>query len=249
VVGIDGREFTVAAFNAHWGIGRFGKLRGVPYDVAAAIESFEADVVVVPESWRAEDGVSVLDPLVPAGYHVESVEMMRLAKRRDHTRESVPSNGGWELAIASRFPIVARKELPIGNLKADPAGARYALVCTLDIDGRPVEIVGIHTSSKVWLLAPVRHMLTLRRQIEQNGSRPHIIAGDFNFWGPAVSACFPGWRRTVRGRTYPSTRPHSQIDHVLVTGDIDVLSAEVLPATPSDHRPIRTRLRLRGQVS
>ena len=54
----------------------------------------------------------------------------------------------------------------------------------------------------------------------------------------------PGWDRPVRGRTYPAPRPHSQIDHVLVRGGIEAVHAEVLPATPSDHHPIRTRLRL-----
>jgi endonuclease/exonuclease/phosphatase family metal-dependent hydrolase len=55
-----------------------------------------------------------------------------------------------------------------------------------------------------------------------------------------------GWHRPVRGRTYPSKSPHSQIDHVLVRGGIDPIAGEVLPETPSDHRPIRARLRLAG---
>jgi endonuclease/exonuclease/phosphatase family metal-dependent hydrolase len=54
-----------------------------------------------------------------------------------------------------------------------------------------------------------------------------------------------GWDRPVRGRTYPSHRPHSQIDHVLVRGGIESIEGEVLAATPSDHRPVRARLRLR----
>jgi endonuclease/exonuclease/phosphatase family metal-dependent hydrolase len=54
----------------------------------------------------------------------------------------------------------------------------------------------------------------------------------------------PGWRRAVVGRTYPSHRPHSQIDHILVNEKIEVLSGEVLPACGSDHRPVCARLRL-----
>jgi endonuclease/exonuclease/phosphatase family metal-dependent hydrolase len=54
----------------------------------------------------------------------------------------------------------------------------------------------------------------------------------------------PGWRRAVRGRTYPAHRPHSQIDHVLVRDDVSVQWGEVLAETPSDHRPVRARLRL-----
>ena len=53
-----------------------------------------------------------------------------------------------------------------------------------------------------------------------------------------------GWDRPVRGRTFPARRPHSQIDHVLVRGGIQALEGEVLAETPSDHRPIRARLRL-----
>jgi endonuclease/exonuclease/phosphatase family metal-dependent hydrolase len=59
-----------------------------------------------------------------------------------------------------------------------------------------------------------------------------------------VVAVLPGWRRAVFGRSWPAHRPHSQIDHVLVRDDVTVLSGEVLGATPSDHRPIRARLRV-----
>jgi len=101
----------------------------------------------------------------------------------------------------------------------------------------------LHTSSKVWRLAPVRHLLNAKRQLT-NGT-PQILAGDFNFWGPPVAMLMPGWDRPVRGRTYPSHRPHSQIDHVLVRGGIESIEGEVLAATPSDHRPARARPRLR----
>jgi endonuclease/exonuclease/phosphatase family metal-dependent hydrolase len=55
---------------------------------------------------------------------------------------------------------------------------------------------------------------------------------------------FPGWRRTVRGATYPSHRPHSQIDHVLVNDHLECVEAEVADDRQSDHRPVRVRLRV-----
>jgi len=75
-----------------------------------------------------------------------------------------------------------------------------------------------------------------------SGPEPAIVAGDFNLWGPAVAGLFKGWRRTVRGRTYPAHRPHSQIDHVLVNAAISWSDAEVLPAFGSDHRAVKVRL-------
>jgi endonuclease/exonuclease/phosphatase family metal-dependent hydrolase len=238
------RDFTVAAFNAHWGIGRYGGSEGVRFDVAEIVRNLEADIVVVPEAWRDADGVGVLDGLCADGYHVESMELMRLELRPARRRRvwSVPRGGAWELAICSRFPVVDRRLIPMGSVWRDPSGPRNALGLTVTIAATPVEVIGLHTSSKFWRLAPMQHLLTLRNGIVERG--PQVLAGDFNFWGPPVAAAMRGWDRPVRGRTFPASHPHSQIDHVLIRGGIQSLGGEVLDATPSDHRPIRARLRL-----
>jgi endonuclease/exonuclease/phosphatase family metal-dependent hydrolase len=57
-----------------------------------------------------------------------------------------------------------------------------------------------------------------------------------------VRRIFPEWRSTVRGRTYPSHRPHSQIDHILVNEGVRCVSASVVNDDHSDHRPVRARL-------
>jgi endonuclease/exonuclease/phosphatase family metal-dependent hydrolase len=244
------RDFTVAAFNAHWGFGRYGRFHGVRFDVARVVRGFAADLVVVPEAWRDLDGIGVLDGLGDHGFHVETIELMPLHLRpRSHNsdRAAVPYEGAWELAVCSRFPVLERRLIPMGIVRTDAPGMRYALALTVAIDGVPVEIIGLHVSSKVWRLAPLQHLLTLRGGIVEGG--PQILAGDFNFWGPPVGRLMRGWERPVRGRTYNSRRPHSQIDHVLVRGGIQALGGEVLAATPSDHRPIRARLRLLDGVT
>ncbi len=243
-------EFVVAAFNAHWGVGRFDAERLVPFDVATTVKGFDADIVVVPEAFRDDDGMGVLDPLCAEGYDIQVVRMMPLALRprnRNANRDGVPRHGTWELAVCSRSPVLGRREIPIGVIPDDPAGLRNALAVTVDIGGTAVEVVGVHTSSKVWKLAPVRHLLELKRQL--GPVRPQIIAGDFNFWGPPVGLIMRGWKRPVRGRTYPSRRPHSQIDHVLVRGGVEPVSGEVLGATLSDHLPVRARLRVGNGVT
>ncbi len=238
-------EFTVAAFNAHWGVGRFGDVRGVPYDVAGLVRSFDADIVAVAESWRDDDGRGILDPLRDDGYQVEHVEQMPLVLRHDRNgvRDAAPRAGIWEMAVCTRFPVLSRREISLDAQRSGPVCSRLALSVTVDVGGTPVEVIALHTSSKVWRLAPVRHLLNAKRQLTKD--TPQILAGDFNFWGPPVAMLMPGWDRPVRGRTYPSHRPHSQIDHVLVRGGIESLEGEVLAATPSDHRPVRARLRMR----
>jgi endonuclease/exonuclease/phosphatase family metal-dependent hydrolase len=248
-------EFTLAAFNAHWGYGRFGVNRGVRFDVVELVRKWDVDVIVVPESNRSYDGEGMLDELqdasFPGGaYHVETIEMMDLERRRrnrETSRDAVPARGVWELAVCSRLPVLERKRYSLGRVPTDPPGERHALALTISVGGAPVEVVGLHASSKVWFLAGLRHLYGLKRRLPAGG--PQVIAGDFNFWGPPVGMLMPGWQRPVRGRTYPAPNPHSQIDHVLLRGGIEAVTAEVLPATPSDHRPIRTQLRLTEGVA
>ena len=238
------QELVIAAFNAHWGVGRWGDERGVRFDVAEVVRGFDADIVVVAECWRHDDGRGILDDLANDGYNVEYCQLMPLVLRRDRSghRDAAPRVGTWELAVMSRFPIVARREITIGTIKWDPVGSRRALEVTTDVNGTPLDVVGLHTSSRLQTLAPVRHLFGLKRQLP-NG-RPQVIAGDFNLWGPPVALMMPGWKRPVRGRTWPAPKPHSQIDHVLVRGGIEPISGEVLAATPSDHRPVRAHVRL-----
>ncbi len=207
------------------------------------MRGFDADLVVVVESFRRHDGQGVLDDLTDDGYRIESLELSTLTLGGFRPRYDVPGEGRWEIAICSRFPIRARRELPIGRIPRDAGGDRSALMCTIDVEGTDVDLVGVHVSSKLWKLAPMRHLRALRPQLPTQ-ERTAIVAGDFNLWGPGVLAVLPGWHRALRGRTYPAHRPHSQIDHILVRDDITVLSGEVLAPTPSDHRPVRARLRV-----
>jgi endonuclease/exonuclease/phosphatase family metal-dependent hydrolase len=215
--------------------------------VARVVRGFDTDVVVVLESWRGPDGRGLLDDLTNDGYRIETIEFTTMMISVRRARYSVPGEGRWELAICSRLPVHARRVLPIGLIPGDPAGPRSALECTIDVGGVAVDIVGVHTSSRLWQLAPVRQLRALRPQLPGR-DRTAVIAGDCNLWGPPVEALLPGWHRAVRGRTYPGHRPHSQIDHVLVRDDVSVVWGEVLAANPSDHRPVRVRLRVDAEA-
>jgi endonuclease/exonuclease/phosphatase family metal-dependent hydrolase len=125
----------------------------------------------------------------------------------------------------------------------DPAPERCRMHGRATFDCHDVDLVAVHLSSRL-PYAPPLQLLRLRRQLPPRERRT-VLVGDFNLWGPAVSAMLPGWRRAVRGRTWPAHRPHSQIDHVLVRDDIEVMDAAVLDEVGSDHRPVRVTLRLR----
>lgn len=199
---------------------------------------------MLPETFRVDSGPGMLDGLLAAGYQVEMMPMKRWKLFHSTTagRGWRPSPGVWCLSIATRLPVLDRRELPMGKAFRDPAGPRTALQIDLEVDEQRVHLVGVHTSSKLYYGAPLVHMARLRGQLPRDDG-PAIVAGDFNFWGPGVVASLrDGWRRTVRGRTWPAHRPHSQIDHILVNDAVKCIEAEVLPAFGSDHRAVRARL-------
>ena len=234
--------FTVAGFNAHWGIRREGPQASGRFDVVSVVRSLDADVVVVPESCRWDDGRTVLDGLEDTD-EIRSVSFARLFDESDpgHRKYRSFEPGTWELAVLSRLPTRDWREVPIDKVFRDHAASRHVIECTVDVGGTDVSFVGVHVSSKLWYAGPIVHLRSILRELSPKDG-PAVLAGDFNFWGPGVSRIARGWRRTVRGRTYPSHRPHSQIDHILVNDRVAVEHSEVLPSAGSDHLPVRAML-------
>ena len=102
----------------------------------------------------------MLDALRDDGYHVETIaaHAARAAAADGATAigTRVPRDGAWELAVCSRFPVLDRRLIPMGVVPPTRPGLRNALALTVEIDGTPVEVIGLHTSSKVWRLAPLQ---------------------------------------------------------------------------------------------
>ena len=239
-------DLKITSFNCHAGLQ--ARRNGVcePYDLDAVLRGFDADVIVVQESWTPDGGTAAVRRFADAvGARLFE---LRFGRARLEPWPHVPRGGEGVgevgLAIVSRVPAELRGRLAVGTVPGDANPERGGLHVVLDVGSREVDLVGVHLSSRL-PYGPPTQMRRLRWQLP-NEDRHAIIAGDFNFWGPGVLSFLPGWRRTVRGRTWPASRPHSQIDHILVrTGDaFEVVDHEVLPEVGSDHRPVRARLRL-----
>jgi endonuclease/exonuclease/phosphatase family metal-dependent hydrolase len=255
-------ELTVVTLNLHGGqrnrgiaMPRLGQHAPPPekavsngaFDVAGVLAAFDADVLVLQEAWWPDEGPAAVDVVATeSGATVHTATFGRaivepwphiLSTRRDR------ACGRLGMAVVSRPPARLVTTIPVGDAPGDPAEHRRALHVALDVDGHDLDLVAVHLSSRL-PYAPPMQIRKLRRGLPPP-ERPTVIVGDFNLWGPAVTAMLPGWRRAVRGRTWPAHRPHSQIDHVLVRDDVEVVVAEVLDEVGSDHRPVRVTLRLR----
>jgi endonuclease/exonuclease/phosphatase family metal-dependent hydrolase len=157
------------------------------------------------------------------------------------TVTTIADHGTWGMALLARIPVRATAVLDLGQLWRDPA-RRGALAVDVDLDGRPLRVVGTHMSHLS--NGSILQLRSLHRLIT-DPAVPAVLAGDMNLWGPPLSALFPGWSRIVRGRTWPAWRPVAQLDHILVTAGVRALGpGEVLEVAGSDHLPVRAQLAL-----
>jgi endonuclease/exonuclease/phosphatase family metal-dependent hydrolase len=245
-------ELTIVTFNAHAGvrprpISVPGKqvLRHKPdpgpYDLVGALCGFDADAIVVQESYRPDVGECAAERAAAArGMQFFEAPFGRaVVTPSPHLVRS--GTGVKGLAVLTGVPARRLPDIPVPRVPGDPARTRNALHVELDLDGGLVELVAVHLTSRLPHGPPIQ-LARLRRTLPGTGRRA-LVAGDLNFWGPPAVALLRGWHRTVRGRTWPAHRPHSQIDHVLVRPGVEVLEASVLPDIGSDHRPVRVRLR------
>jgi endonuclease/exonuclease/phosphatase family metal-dependent hydrolase len=238
-------ELTLGSLNLHMGRGAGG--HDAPfYDVVTACKEVDTDVLVVQEAWvpDGEDG-DVLAVAGALGYRVAATFAVARAECHEQVRLIARSgdagDGDWQVAVLSRLPVVDSRVLALEpQLPRDP-GRRALLAVTVEVAGRSFTVCGTHMpviKDPVWRLAP-----SLRRALPP-AERPAALAGDMNMWGWCVDRLAgPSWRRAVRGRTYPARRPHTQIDHILVSRPVQVVDAQVVHQVMSDHRPIRARLR------
>ena len=181
--------------------------------------------------WRSENKALYMDGVRPVSSHVKALARWQQAEQ-----------GTWGIAILVRpsLPIEATRVLPMRTLRADRV-ERAALVLDVTVEGRPVSVAGTHMSHLH--MGSHRNWAELRRGLRGLARPDAVLAGDMNTWGPLVRRFMPGWQRAVIGPTWPTRRPHSQIDHILVRGTgLRPVSGVVFPDSGSDHRPVRAEI-------
>ena len=227
-------EFSVASFNLHWGV----DMRGQPFDALRAAADLDADIVVLPESWRPGDRAAMVDELARVtGATLHDVAFMsdRNPARPRHLEVGPGPAGTCGLAVLSRLPVLRTTPVPLPKAPGDVVEQRQAIALEIDVEGTTIAVAGIHASHRLWGSLP--QLRALDRHLT-SGTVPSVIAGDCNMWGPPIAAVLRGRRRAVRGRTWPAWRPHSQIDHIWIDDRFSVVDAAIGPNVGSDHRSV-----------
>ena len=230
-------KVAVASFNLHWGLDR----RGAAFDQVAACRRLDADVLVLQEAWRQEGergaAATIADEL---GYQVHLVELAqaRWGKTPRIVQQLGRAHGRWGFAVLTRQPVRRVWEIDMGRMWLDVT-RRAALAVEVALGASTLTVIATHLSH-LSHGSPIQ--VRRLRQDLPDPSQPAVLLGDLNMWGPWASALLPGWKRAVKGRTWPAHRPHSQIDHILVSGPVKVLDSGVGVFSGSDHRPVRAVL-------
>ncbi len=176
---------------------------------------------------------------MPRGLQAYRLGVRDGARQQRRLAAIAPTRRGViSVAVLTRLPVTGHRVADLGRLPRDPS-RRGVHVVDLDVGGSALTVLGTHLSHLVQgsplQLAHLRRLLPSRHDTA-------VLAGDMNLWGPPLSAALPGWRRAVRGRTWPSTRPIAQPDHIMVTSATTVRDGQVMPIKGSDHLPVRARI-------
>jgi endonuclease/exonuclease/phosphatase family metal-dependent hydrolase len=238
----------VATFNLHAGVDGWGR----PTRALEVVKELDADVMVLPELWRADEGHDFFTDLstslrVTGGFaplaHGERVTtgvggpgwQPRLAhfvgerglffdEHRALTKAQLASRallehvetGTWGLALLTRLTVEHLEVVSLGRLPREKVQRAFVVARLRDGD-RSFNVLAVHG-------AHISHGSHLQyRRINDyvatlDPDLPVLVAGDFNAWRPLLRLYLPGWRSLATGRTWPTPRPHSQIDHVLGRG-------------------------------
>lgn len=232
--------FSLTSFNARWGL----TIDDEPFDVASVVAGFDTDLVSLQEVWDPTSGGSGLPEAArDLGYQLIHVPLSpsRVHPRPEITADPSAAAGTWGVALLSRLPVRSTRTVDLGRLveRWDVAD-RFAILAEVDLGGTTITVTTVHLS-----FALPNAIAQLRRLSGYlPAHRPSIVAGDCNLWGPLATSVVTDHRRAVRGRTWPAQRPHSQLDHILVSPTIAVDRAAVLDPAGSDHRPVQAVLRV-----
>jgi len=263
----------VAAFNLHAGVDGWGR----PTRALDVIKELDADILILPEIWRGDDGVDFYDDLAsslglkgtfaplaqgervttgvgqkswqPRFAHFVGERGLYFQEHRSLTKSQLESRsrlghvetGTWGIALLTRLAIEDVRVVSLGRLPREKV-QRALIVARLREGDRSFYVLAIHG-------AHLSHGSYLQYQrvsefvATLDPTLPILIGGDFNCWRPLLRLLLPGWHSLAKGRTWPSPRPHSQIDHVLGRGPWRSLKSFTRDGG-SDHLALVTDLEL-----
>jgi endonuclease/exonuclease/phosphatase family metal-dependent hydrolase len=169
-----------------------------------------------------------------AGLYFDERRNLTKYQRARRQAASTRESGEWGLAVLTTCAIDDVHVEYLEQLRRDKV-RRAVVVATLNSNGQRLYAVGVHGAHLTH--GSLRQFRHLSPRLRALAPAPVVAGGDFNCWRPLLRTALPGWRTGVRAKTWPSWRPHSQIDHLLLRGPWTVSAGRAV-RTASDHRAL-----------
>lgn len=171
----------------------------------------------------------------------------RLRERYPHQAAFTLRNGGTDVVIVSRLPLIEPRLV-------EPEERRIRIVTAgVEIAGRRVRIIGLHPPVPLTArLAQIRaRHFEIVAGLVQASPDPAIVVGDFNatLWGAPLRSLFAQTDLRAHTRwpapTYAAIFPwvtRIPIDHVLVSPGLQITELRTGERRGSDHFPVVARV-------
>ncbi|WP_245453273.1 endonuclease/exonuclease/phosphatase family protein [Aquibium carbonis] len=233
-------------YNVHRCVGVDGKLS--PGRIAEVIAETGADVVALQEldvrrarSGGVDQAEAIARELGMGNIHFHPALKVMEEEYGDAIITALPST----VIKAGALPGVERRP------QIEPRGAIWTRI---ELDGAPVDVVNTHFGLRRWeRRAQARCLLGSEWLGRADPTVPMVLAGDFNSF-PRGTVCgmirqhlrdahqLGSPKRRRPRRTFPSNFPVFRIDHIFISRQISVVSADthrsLLSRAASDHLPL-----------
>lgn len=235
---------TALTYNIHGGIGMDGVL---DLDrIADLVAVSGARLVALQEVDRHRRELSRFED--QAGYLADrlGMELAYAACLDDEPATPGAPRAQYGTALLADQPL--RDEV-MTLLPCFPGSEQRALLeATIDLDGRPVRVLGTHLQ---WDSEEER-LEQARAVVARLDDRPTVLLGDLNTtpgtptYAALAARLEDAWVLAGEGpgHTFTAEPPPRRIDYVWVGGGLRVLAAEVLGSVASDHSALRVELTL-----
>jgi endonuclease/exonuclease/phosphatase family metal-dependent hydrolase len=258
----------VATYNLHAGVDGWGRVSDVvgaavalDADVLFLQESWRSEHVDLAAEIAARTGASARTYALAQGWRVtggegaaswqpgnalfvgnhglflDSEHSLRPAAARQLARSEGVERGEWCVGVVTRLEVLREDVVELTHLAPDLARRRLVHL-TLSTSAGPLEAFGLHGAHlSHGSLGQYRELVADLDERVASGAAA-LLGGDLNAWGFLARRMLRRWRHAARGATWPSWRPHSQLDHLFVRGPVEVTSGGPVATTASDHRPM-----------
>ena len=219
----------IASWNVHMGLHNDGGRN----DIVTECKKLDADILVLQEAWWYGEDDSDLAESVAAAVGGELYRYTSPTTMRRYPAQ-------WTVAIISTLPAARIDDTEIPSMYG-----RERKMPRIRLTGSGVVIAGAHLDGIHAARTRPDLWLRQRREFRRHAAENDIITGDLNMWSPVVNRDARPLRNAINGATWPAHRPHSQIDHILVSDRLDVRESQVHPNMGSDHRAVSALLSIR----